>query len=409
MDIVTLAKAGASAMVAAMATEVWTWARTEMSSLFGYGDRSKVAAENERLDALVGELATSTERDVHNRLWGFLEARLADNPAIMDRFLELTEQIYGKLGIEPPALNDGAGQQLSASGSVGVQSGRHTHAYMVTAPSSVNWTTMTGPEAARRLEAMGLTQAVEALTEMDPAAAVRRLSFVTPDRTAMLLSHLDAAGTATLLAKMPSRQADLLARMEPSRGAVALNTMNAEWVVARLAEMDLDRALVLLGALGTKRTENLLDAMRRQEATTLLAAVSKIMAGQAAIRRKLDLTQQRAEEPVAQARQEAQETIERAKTNGAREINGVRPTPDPSETPLEVGQADGDESQILRKRIADHLNACYPAELTARQLRKAVGGSSESIDSALRNLVGAGLVEMTRGGRAPRYLGFPVR
>jgi hypothetical protein len=425
MDVVTLAEAGASAIVSAMATDVWTGARSEISSLFGYEDQEKVNAENKRLDALAEELATSTERDVQNRLRGFLEARLADNPAIMSRFLELTEEIYGKLGIEPPALDAGAGPQQTAAGG-GVQSGQHTRAVIqIAARSSVDWAAMPAPEAARRLEAMRLTHAVEALTEMDPAAAVRGLSFVAPNRTAQLLSHMDKERVANLLVKMPSRQADLLARIEPSRGAAVLDMMNAEWAVARLTEMDLDRALVLLGALGSKRTEKLLDEMQRQEAGTLLAAVRKIMVEPAAIRTTFDLAQQKAERLLAKARQEAQETIERAKADAAkrraaaeaeaaelrgtaaREIDGMLPMPDPDGTLPDEGQADGDESQVLRARIADHLSAHYPEDFSARQLRKAVGASLESVASALRKLIDAGLVEITRGGRSPRYLGIP--
>jgi DNA-binding transcriptional ArsR family regulator len=426
MNVVTLAEAGASAIVSAMATDVWTWARSEVSDLFGHADQKRVDAENERLDALVAELVTSTERDVHNRLWGFLEARLADNPALVDKFLELTEQIYGKLDIEPPALNDDTGQQLNAAGWFVVQSGRDTRRYTQgTAHSPVNWAAMTGPAAARRLEAMRLGDAVEALAHMDPAAAVRRLSFVSPDRTAQLLSHMDAEGAASLLAKMPARQAELLARMEPSRGAAVLGMMNAEWTVARLTEMAPDRALVLLGAMGTKRTETLLEAMRQQEAGTLLAAVSKIMAGQAAARRTFGLAQQKAEEVLAEARQEAQETIEQAKMEAAKrkaaveaevaelreaatgEIDEVRLTPGPNGTPPDVGQADDDGSQVLRERIVDYLSAHYPEDFSVRQLRRAVGASPESAAAALRRLVAAGLVEITRGGRSPRYLATP--
>jgi MgtE intracellular N domain len=407
MDVVSLAQAGASAIVSAMATEVWPWVREEMSDLFGYGNQWKAVAESKRLEALAGELATRAERDVHNWLRGFLEARLTDNAgnsALMDRFHELTEQIYGKLGIEPPTSN------ASGSGGVVAQSGRDTPASLVASHSPVNWAALTGAEAARRLEAMRPTRAVKALTEMDPAAAVRRLSFVAPDRAAQLLSHLDVEQAANLLAKMPSRQADLLARMEPSRGAAVLDMMNAEWAVARLTEMDLDRALVLLGTMGSKRTANLLNlmnAMQGEEAAALRAAVRKIRADQAAMRRTFDLARQKAEQHLADARREAQETAERAKTDAERRAPVEAEAAEPRETTR--GWVDGDESPVLLKRVADHLNACYPAELTVRQLRKAVGASSESIDSALRKLVGAGLVEMTRGGRAPRYLGSPVR
>src|SRR5262245_1966118 len=173
MDVTSLAAFGATALVTAMATDTWSWARAEVARVFGRREDGRERDESARLDSFAGDLLTTAERDVHSRLHGYLEARLADDPALRDEFCVLVSKLGVKLGLEPPA---GLIQQTIATGSVIVQTaGANTQVHIAPpAKPVIRWAAMTGPEAARLLEKMELPDAVEAIVDMGPALAARR-------------------------------------------------------------------------------------------------------------------------------------------------------------------------------------------------------------------------------------------
>jgi Golgi phosphoprotein 3 GPP34 len=314
MDLASLAESGATAIISAVATDAWSWARTEVARLFARNDREREQEEIARFDSFAGELGTAAERDVHNRLRGYLEARLADDVSVRNDFFTMVRRLCIEAGLEPPSQS--TIQHVHASNSFVVQtSGGPAHVQIVSPPAPIiRWAAMTGAEAARKLEGMTLPDAVEALTDMEPALAARRLSYVAAGWSQELLSHMDEGIAADLLSRMTAsgQAAALLASMEPSQAAAILDMTVADWTVARLAEMDPDRALVLLAAMGSKRTENLLAAMERQQTVRLLSAVSKVLTDQVRVRTTLDLAQQKAEQIAAEARAKAQEMIDKA-------------------------------------------------------------------------------------------------
>lgn len=319
-DVNELAGSGATAIISAMASDAWSWARMAISQLLAHGDAARADEEDARLAGFANELGVTAERDVHNRLHGYLDARLSVDQGLREPFLVLVRKICTEVGIEPPTYR--TVQHIEATNSVVVQTvGGNSHVHVV-APAEpiIRWAAMTGPEAARKLEVLDLADAVEALADMEPALAARRLSYVQLEWAQELLSHMDEGLAADLLAKMtaPEKAAELLAHMRPTLAAAILDLAHADWAVARLAEMDPDRALVLLASMGTKRTENLLAAMERQHTVRLLGAVSKVLADQARVRTTFDLAQQEAERIAAQARKAAQETVERASAEAER-------------------------------------------------------------------------------------------
>jgi hypothetical protein len=329
VDVSALAGAGATAILAAMATDAWLWARAEVSKLLGRNNGAREREEIARLDGFADDLSAAAERDVHNRLHGYLEARLGDDAYLREQFLTLIQKICVEVGIEPGQLT---AQLVNASNSIVVQTaGGNAHVQVVSAVAPVvRWAAMTGPEAARRIESMSAAAAIEALAEMEPALAARRLSHVRLEWARDLLTHMDEGLAADLLAKMtvPEHAANLLAGIEPARAAAILDLAIADWTVARLVEMDPDRALVLFAEMGAKRTENLLAAMERQHAVRLLSAIRDVLPDQA---RTFDLAQQEAERIRAEARRQAQETIDKAsaeaeaiKANAERELAELR-------------------------------------------------------------------------------------
>jgi hypothetical protein len=328
MDVVSLASLGATAIISAVATEGWAWVRTEAARLLGRKDPGREQEEGERLDGFAVELSSVAERDVHNRLLGYLEARLSDDVALRADFLLLVRKICTEFGLDPPATQ--STQRVVATNSVVVQtSGGSAQVTLGHHATVVRWAAMTGPEAARKLEELELEDAVEALADMEPALAARRFSHVRVDRAEELLAHMDEGLAADLLTKQPepANAVALLAGMEPSRSAAILDVTTADWAVARLAEMDPDRALVVLGAMGTKRTDDMLDAMERQQAVRLLGAVSKVLTDQARVRTTFDLAQREAEQMAAEARRQADQTIERARAEAEAILATARAVP----------------------------------------------------------------------------------
>lgn len=248
LDVTALASSGATAIISAMATDVWSWARSEVAKLFSRNDHGREQEESSRLDAFAGELSVVAERDMHNRLHGYLEARLGDDGPLRNEFLALVRKICAEVGLEPPIQR--TMQHATASNSVVVQTvGGNAHVQVMSAlPQVIRWAAMTGPEAARKLEVMKLADAIEALADMEPALAARRLSHVNSDWSQQLLSHMDEGLAADLLLKIvvPGQAAELLAQMEPSQAAAILDMTVADWTVARLAEMDPGRAPMAL-------------------------------------------------------------------------------------------------------------------------------------------------------------------
>ncbi|MFG2040427.1 hypothetical protein [Dactylosporangium sp. NPDC048998] len=190
VEIGALAGSAATAIISAMAGDAWSWVRAELSKLLARSDKAREREEIARLDTFRAELATVAERDVHNRLHGYIEARLGDDTALRDPLFALIQKIYIEVGIDPPDVL--TAQQANASNSVVVQAGGDANV-VVSAPHVINFTAMTGQEAARRLEAMSLDDARAALANMDPALAARRLAFVGPARARDLLSNVDEA------------------------------------------------------------------------------------------------------------------------------------------------------------------------------------------------------------------------
>jgi Golgi phosphoprotein 3 GPP34 len=365
VDVAGLASSGATAIISAMATETWSWVRGEVARLFARRDSGREREEAARLDGFADDLSRAAERDVHNRLLGYLEARLSDEVALRNEFLGLVRRICTEVGLDPPTLR--ADQRVVATNSVVVQTaGGAAQVTVSPAPAIViRWAAMTGEEAARKLEQMDLVDAVEALTDMEPALAARRLSHVRLDRAQLLLAHMDEGLASDLLSKLASAShaAALLASIEPARAAAILDLTNADWTVARLAEMDPDRALVLLASMGTKRTDDLLAAMERQQTVRLLSAVSKVLSDQARVRTTFDLAQQEAEQIAAQARQHAQETIDQAKAEAAAIVAAARHETDPDAVAEPaIGQSDVDNTG-LRVAIVDDSVAVAPGRV----------------------------------------------
>jgi len=347
MDVTALAESGATAVITAMASEAWAWTRGELARLLTGSDRAREADEIARLDGYAGDLTTMAERDVYNRVHGYLEARLSDDVTLRDDFFSLVRKICVEVGLEPPT--SAVVQQITTNNGMVVNLAGNAQVHVGTPSSTlINWTAMPAPEAARLLEKMDIPAAVEALTNMEPGAAARRLSHLRTDRASDLLSQVDEEFAAKLLLLMsaPAQAATFLAEMQPSRAAAVLDLTTADWTVARLAEMEPSQAVLLLGEMGAMRAENLLDAMERQQTVSLLRAVGKVLTDQVRIRTTFDLAQQEADAIRAAAREEAaqiREEAERLREEAARGIGTARALPVAAEDdppPSPVGEAD---------------------------------------------------------------------
>jgi flagellar motility protein MotE (MotC chaperone) len=419
MDVSGLAGFGATAIISAIASDAWTWMREEIVRVLAREEIRAVEVQG-RLETFAADLSSSAERDVHNRLQGYLEAKLGDDPDLYDDFFALIRKISVELRLDPPALTV---QGVVASNSVVVQTLGGAATVHVNQPLRpvIRWLTMTGPEAARKLESMDLLDAVEALADMEPALAARRLTHVGEDRARQLLSHMDEGVAAELLQKMTKdgHGAALLAGMEPSQAAAVLDMTLADWAVAQLAEMDPTRALALLAAMGSKRTDDLLSAMERQQAVILLSAVGKLLSVQNRVRTTFDLAEQEAERIAASARQEAQETLDRANVEAAslraeavrdaaaaRAPDPERAEPGPNRAYLPahgvprpgagVHRPHGEHAQLEPTRLADDFfllshNAQGRSRIHQTILETIIGGA------VLCDLVGYGVVDIIDG------------
>src|SRR5215470_3230363 len=173
MDLSWLAGTGASAIVSAMATPAWEWTRSRLARLFSPHDLGREEAESSRLSAFASELATTSERDVQNRLRGFLEARLGDDPSLMNDFAVVVKEICVKLDLQPPTEWT---SYVNAPGSVVVMAGQNADVRVGQGhPREVHitWAAMTTQEAARKLETLDRFNAAMELASMDPASAAR--------------------------------------------------------------------------------------------------------------------------------------------------------------------------------------------------------------------------------------------
>jgi hypothetical protein len=107
-DVTALAQSGASILVTAMTTELWTQVRGRVGRLFG---RQDAVAEQQAL-AELDEMRTSideapdadTARDAAVELRGSLKTRLRNDPELAAAFAELVAELREQLaGTAPPA------------------------------------------------------------------------------------------------------------------------------------------------------------------------------------------------------------------------------------------------------------------------------------------------------------------
>lgn len=395
MDLTWLADTGASMIVSAMATSTWEWTRSRLAGLFSPDDLGREEAVRVRLSGFAAELATTSERDVQNRLRGFLEARLSDDPNLMNDFAVVIKEICVKLDLQPPVELT---SHINAPGSVVIMAGQNADVRIGQGLQEVRitWAAMTTQEAARKLETLDRSSAVIELTGMDPAAAARRLAHVDKARAADLLSHMDEPLAADLLKQISApHTAELLALMEPPQGAAILEHMDPDWVVARLSEMEPDRALVLFSALGSKRVDDLLAAMQRQQAVRLLGSVGKVLVHQARLRTTVDMAEQEAKQIVAQAQAQAETQARAILSKAQREADELKATAEQgmvaarsSDTaePCEV------DHQALMERICEILVAQPDKLFSARTLASKVGVSLTLAKTLLTHLDNAGKI-----------------
>jgi vacuolar-type H+-ATPase subunit H len=395
MDLTWLADAGASTIVSAMATPAWDWTRLRLARLLAPQDSGREEAVRLRLSGFAAELATTSERDVQNRLRGFLEARLSDDPSLMNDFAVVVKEVCIKLDLQPPIeltshVNAPGGVVIMAGQNADVRFGQGSQEMRIT------WAAMTTQEAARKLETLDHSSAVIELTGMDPAAAARRLAHVDKIRAADLLSHMDEPLAADLLKQISApHTAELLALMEPPQGAAILEHMNPDWVVARLSEMEPDRALVLFSALGTKRVDDLLAAMQRQQAVRLLGSVGKVLIHQARMRTTVDMAEQEARQIVAQAQEQAQTEAQAILDKAQREADKLKATAERDRTeapPIDDAEPVDVDQQALMERIYKILAAEPDKLFSARALASKAGASLTLTKTLLTRLDNAGRI-----------------
>lgn len=388
MDLSWLAATGASAIISAMASPTWGWTRSRLVRLFSPQDLGRQEAEGARLSGLAAELETTSERDVQNRLRGFLEARLSDDPDLMNEFAVVIKEICAKINLQPPTEWT---SYVNAPGSVVVLAGQSADVHVGQdhhRAAHITWSTLTSHEAAQKLETLDRSEAVMELAGMDPTSAAWRLAYVEKTRAADLLSHMDERLAADLLTRISApHNAELLASMEPSQGAAVLETLDPDWVVARLSEIEPDRAVVLFSALGSKRIADLLAAMEGQQAVQLLGAVGKVMADQARLRTTVDMTEQ----IVAQAQAKAESILERAQREAdemkaAAERSMAEAQSDDSTAPADVDQ------QKLIARIYSILAEEPKKMFSARTVASKAGVRLADAKPALTLLEAAGKI-----------------
>jgi flagellar motility protein MotE (MotC chaperone) len=406
MDLGWLAGTGASAIVSAMATPAWEWTRSRLARLFSPNDLGREEAEGSRLSGFASELKTTSERDVQNRLCGFLEARLGDDPDLMNEFAILVKEICVKIDLQPPTEWT---SYVNAPGSVVVMAGQNADVHVSQGHHRevrITWAAMTTQEAARKLETLDRFTAATELASMDPASAARRLAHVDKARAADLLSHMDEPLAADLLTRISApHTAELLTLMEPPQGAAVLENMDPDWVVARLSEMEPDRALVLFSALGSKRIDDLLAAMERQQAVRLLGSVGKVLLHQARLRTTVDMAEQEAKRIVAQAQAQAEEILDKAQ----RQANELKATaertaaearPEDSVEPVLV-----DQQALMMARIYQILAEQPDKLFSARAVASKAGVPLTLAKSLLTRLDNAG--KIAHNHRAHLYSARP--
>jgi|SRR5215470_14705142 len=376
MDLTWLADAGASTIVSAMATPAWEWTRSRLARLFAPQDPGREEVVGLRLSGFAAELATTSERDVQNRLRGFLEARLSDDPNLMNDFAVVVKEICIKIDLQPSVELI---SHVNAPGSIVVMAGQNADVRVGQSFPEVRitWAAMTTQEAARKLETLDHPSAVMELTGMDPAAAARRLAHVDKTRAADLLSHMDEPLAADLLKQISApHTAELLALMEPPQGAAILEHMDPDWVVARLSEMEPDRALVLFSALGSKRVDDLLAAMQRQQAVRLLGSVGQVLVHQARLRTTVDMAEQEAKQIVAQAKEQAEAQAKVILSKAQREADELKAT---AERGRAEARSNGNaepvnvDQQALQEKIYEILAAEPDKLFSARAVASKAG------------------------------------
>jgi Golgi phosphoprotein 3 GPP34/MgtE-like protein len=322
MDVSPLAASGATAIISAMASDAWTWVKTEVARRLARNDDACAREETSRLEAFAGELSTATERDVKNRLHGYLEARLGEDAVLQNDFLALIREISVKIGVPASqTLN-----HVTATNSTIVQASGGSVQLNVNLPQPViRWMAMPAAEAARMLEEMELPEALNAITAMEPVLAARRLAHIGPQRVQQLLMGMAEESAAAMLSMLPDphQAGTLLSGLELDKAAAILDLTAADWTVARLAEMDAERAAVLLGAMGSKRRDDLIAAMQSQDAVGLLGALTKVVSDQARARNTLEYLQRKAEQIRANAEAEAEAILEAARERARIEAAGI--------------------------------------------------------------------------------------
>jgi hypothetical protein len=98
----TLAIAAATALVGAMATDVWQTARSGFARLFGRGDQRRQEVADKRLDEAATKVAEATDQErVRQELLAAWQVRLQDlleeHPEAEDELRTLTEQVKTQL------------------------------------------------------------------------------------------------------------------------------------------------------------------------------------------------------------------------------------------------------------------------------------------------------------------------
>jgi hypothetical protein len=402
MELTWLATTGASAIVSAMVTPAWEWARSRLAGLFSR-EHGREEVESECLSSFAAELEKTTERDVQNQLRGFLLARLRDDPELMADFAGVVKEICDEIGLQPPTEWT---SYVNAPTSVWVVAGRDADVsvgQVRTQGAYIAWAALTTQEAARKLEGLDHSDAVVELAGMDPASAARRLAHVDKTKAAGLLSHMDEPLAADLLTRITAPYAaELMALMTPKQGAAVLETMNPDWVVARLSEMEPDRALVLFSALGTKRVDDLLAAMQRQQAVRLLSSVGKVLVQQAQLRTNVDMAEEEAKRIVAQAQEQAERVLDQAR----READEVKTTAAETPRPDDIAEPVDDGQQMLMRRIYGILTAQPDGRpISARAVSSKAGVTLAAAKSLLIRLEQSGKVARTH--RAQLYYARP--
>jgi predicted metal-dependent RNase len=124
-DPVALAQGGATVLVTAMATDLWTQVRRQVARLLGHGDDAAADSLEQELEESSVALRSATDdvqaRDVQAELRGVLRTRLRADPELAAQFQALIEEVRAQLPATAPVVKQTA---TADRGSVVIQAGR---------------------------------------------------------------------------------------------------------------------------------------------------------------------------------------------------------------------------------------------------------------------------------------------